>query len=392
MKVMLPPVLIAGIVLMMMVSCSKTGSKPPAAPPSDTTGTGTPGGGTTPKTTDVYVCGSDNGKPCYWKNGTEVIFRGDSGAALSIVVNDTDVYVCGYVNYGPIYWKNGVSVSLQQRNSGGAPTPGYWFATGIAFADSNIYVAVDQRVESPTDVKFDYYAVVNPSGASTEIGATDGLNGATINSIFVSGTDIYSAGSGLQRTGTQNGAALVGVFASYYLNGNEHFLSATPNLSPVEDYVAGAAAGIAVSGSDVYVVGAQAPGLYNTEGNANYPYPIYWKNNVGQALPGPNGGVSGAASSIVLSGSDVYISGSADMNDAFDEAVYWKNGVMTICGSGASLGQSIGVSPSGDVYVAGYQYETGSNNTSAVVWKNGGATMLGTANASMANGVFVYTH
>jgi hypothetical protein len=392
----LQPILIVGVVAILAVSCSKTNSKPPAAPPHDTTGQTTPGGPGGPKTTDVYVCGSDSGNAVYWKNGQEVrlSFNG-AGEARSIFVHDTDVYVAGSINNAAISWKNG-KATVYEVNYQGVPSTNTYLAPGIFYADSTYYVAIDQHVATNYIIKEDFYEVTQPSGASEQKNVYDLGMGPTLNSIFVSGTDVYLAGAGLQSTGENAGTSVMFEFASYYKNGNEHFLPQDQSLiSPGMDYVIGQATGIAVSGNDVYTCGWGAAIGRNDflAGNDAAAVPIYWKNDSVVVLQGNYAGfgITGKANSICLQGSDVYISGYAFFNDNFYNAAYWKNGTITALGDQSSSGNSIGVSPAGDVYVAGDKIDNNNNNT-AVLWKNGAATQLGTAGNSAADAVFVYTH
>ncbi len=55
---------------------------------------------------------------------------------------------------------------------------------------------------------------------------------------------------------------------------------------------------------------------------------------------------------------------------------------------------SIGVSPSGDVYVTGNVtvVQPGEDGTTGIFWKNGSQITLGASTISTANGVFLYTH
>ncbi len=387
--------LIAGIILL-IVSCHKTSDKPPARNPGDSTGTTAPGSGTTSaKTTDIYVCGSDNGKPCYWKNDTEVVLPitgATQGGGLSMVVHGTDVYVAGYAiganGYcSPVYWKNGTPTGLYPRTTAGVPAGGAYLCPSITFADSNVYVAIDQRVDFTIDAKSDSYEKIQPSGVTTQYGVSDLLNGATINSIFVSGADVYCAGSGYQGVGIENNLNVIYPFASYFQNGAETFLPPAQDLYAVEDYVYGQATGIAVSGSDIYVVGWQAPGWNNDGSNDSYSTSVLWKNNVPQKLKWTGGyDAGGSPTSILVADTNVYISGTVT-----NEAVYWKNGVITICDNSNSTGStssaaSVGAAPNGDVYVAG------NDGTTGALWKNGTRQLLGTPGNSIASGVFVYTH
>jgi hypothetical protein len=63
MRANLQALFIVGIVTIVMISCSKKAAIQPRATPPDSTHTGTTGGTGGMTTTDVYVAGSDNGKP-----------------------------------------------------------------------------------------------------------------------------------------------------------------------------------------------------------------------------------------------------------------------------------------------------------------------------------------
>lgn len=81
---------------------------------------------------------------------------------------------------------------------------------------------------------------------------------------------------------------------------------------------------IFVNGADVYSTSNLVLGLGGT--NA----PAYWKNGVEVDLP-MNGAPYGNATSIFVSGNDVYISGTTSQG-----AVLWKNGVYTLLAAGGS--------------------------------------------------------
>jgi hypothetical protein len=132
------------------------------------------------------------------------------------------------------------------------------------------------------------------------------------------------------------------------------------------------ATSIFVSGSDVYVAGR--------EGSATHDIAKYWKNGI--AVPLTDGTGDGYASSIFVDGNDVYVAGTESL--ASGVATYWKNGVPVDLtdGTNSAFAWSIFVSGT-DVYVAGYEYKTtqvGPNqyveNPVAKYWKNGVPTEL----------------
>jgi hypothetical protein len=118
-------------------------------------------------------------------------------------------------------------------------------------------------------------------------------------SILKQGSDIYV-------TGTLNGKA-----ACYWKNGQ------LVVLSPDSVGLA-SAAGIAMLGNDVYIVG----GVSNRS-IAGFNA-VYWKN--GQLFYLTNPSVPGQAISITVSGNDIYIGGNALGTNGQYNAVYWKNG------------------------------------------------------------------
>ena len=123
-----------------------------------------------------------------------------------------------------------------------------------------------------------------------------------------------------------------------------------------------AASSVAISGSDVYVSGWESNGINNIA--------YLWKNGVGEALT--DGTLSAGAAQVIISGTDVYVAGGESGIDAQNNyqsnAGYWKNGVYTALltavpaanpaagYSGGGYVAAIAIEGS-DIYVAGAQYE-----------------------------------
>jgi hypothetical protein len=142
------------------------------------------------------------------------------------------------------------------------------------------------------------------------------------------------------------------------------------------------ATSVTVSGSDVYVAGV--------ESNGSATVAMVWKNGSATALT--DGTLEAAANQIIVSGSDVYVAGGQygfDNNTQFvDEVGYWKNGVFTTLvksdSQGQGGGQAAAIAIEGqDVYVAGTQSittQTGPGtaveNSVPTYWKNGAPTTL----------------
>ena len=140
-----------------------------------------------------------------------------------------------------------------------------------------------------------------------------------------------------------------------------------------EGTLASIATSIVVSGSDVFVAGYGA-----ISGNA-HDFAIYWKD--GSPVFLTDGTQEAVAESIFVDGSDVYVAG-------WDGGVaeYWKNGVAVplnvFDGTNGAEAWSIVVSE-GDVYVAGWEYITTQISPTetyttpvAMLWTNGVPTEL----------------
>jgi hypothetical protein len=109
------------------------------------------------------------------------------------------------------------------------------------------------------------------------------------------------------------------------------------------------ATGIVVSGSDVYVSGKE--GIQA----------VYWKNGVKTVLTPLT---SGIANGILVSGSDVYVVGISD-----GQAAMWKNNVQTTLDPSYSATATAIVNSGNEIFIAG-KIATASSTT-CVYWQNG---------------------
>ena len=127
------------------------------------------------------------------------------------------------------------------------------------------------------------------------------------------------------------------------------------------------ASSVFVSGSDVYVAGDE-----------NQNRAVLWKNGTRQQLSNDES----EANSVFVSGGDVYVAGWDHDVNSDARAVLWKNGTRQQLSNNYSRAYSVYVSGN-DVYVAG------KDNGCAVLWKNGNRQQLSTNYLSFANSVFV---
>jgi hypothetical protein len=186
-----------------------------------------------------------------------------------------------------------------------------------------------------------------------------GLN-SSANKIVVSGNNVYVAGSITDANQSYN--------AVYWKNG------VVTNLG------VGQAFGIAVQGTDVYVVGVM-PNI-NPIPNANPNIPnasvaVVWKNGIVTNL-----GV-GQISDIIISGNDIYMAGYTYTPQGIITATYWKNNAPVNLGPGEA--DAIAVEGT-DVYVTRPFFSQSVQG----YWKNGAFVNMGYDGDTEVTGIAVY--
>lgn len=86
---------------------------------------------------------------------------------------------------------------------------------------------------------------------------------------------------------------------------------------------------------------------------------------------------------------DVYVAG-YEITAGVKTPVYWKNGVITRLSQAGESGQASSIAVSGqDIYVTGSQENSATSTGPATVWKNGTPTNLAGAGDARANRIFV---
>ncbi|MEP7232922.1 MAG: IPT/TIG domain-containing protein [Ginsengibacter sp.] len=217
----------------------------------------------------------------YWKNGQKVILSPTdvSGEVRSLILSNGDVYVGGSENQQPVYWKNGVKHVLPTT------TPSYGRVNALAVDGTDVYAA---GYEADNEGRSVYWK----NGIETILGTLSVVDGGAT-SIAVSGTDVYvsSTDSGdavywkngvrvtlakfpFNNTADANAIAVWGnsvYVAGAYLGDAVYWKDATKIILPKRSFYAQATA-ITFYQSDIYIGGI--------DGNT----PVYWKNGVEVAL------------------------------------------------------------------------------------------------------------
>ena len=122
----------------------------------------------------------------------------------------------------------------------------------------------------------------------------------------------------------------------------------------------------------VYIAGT-------SRNSMNNDFPCYWKDGIRTDLPVPPLSLSGEASSIAVSGTDVYAAGNYDIGSK-GVPCYWKNGIRTDLSpiDNANTAEVTSMYVSGaDLYCAGYS-RSSLNIALPCYWKNGIRTNLST--------------
>lgn len=321
--------LIAGV---SFTSCRKHTSSP------DNTGDNSPTQGPY-----LYVGGNTiNAKAAYWKKSLSqpntITLRDtltDGKNITSIVTSGSDIYMSVFGTNGG-YWKNNTLVTLPNCSS----------VSNITLSGTTVYASGwDKMLNLAYWIGNTKYTLDNPYNLFPDMGVgSSGLTG-----IALSGPNVLVSGS--LSVSNRLGApanALDGDFGMVWANGNLSLLG--KGGLPIFNYHS--TVGIAVAGADVYVAG-RFPDTTHVGG--------YWKNRVWDNV---NNGAF-LPSSIITSGSDVYIAGATyTRNPVYSQqAAYWVNGnLIQLTGSVAT---AIAVDGQ-DVYILGID-----NNNKVVVWKNG---------------------
>lgn len=193
------------------------------------------------------------------------------------------------------------------------------------------------------------------------IGVIVGIDSLLAGSMAILDSSVYIAG-GVRHVISMGSYSIVETVAAYWKDG-----VAFP-LSIASDALQSFATSIAVSGKDVYIAGREI----KTTG----VFPKLWKNS--NPIDVNAGTLNAQFEAITISGTDIFLAGNSGPSSTRQVATYWKNGVAfslsVDANSTYSIASSIAVSGS-DIYVAGWEM----NSEGIIVakfWRNGVATSL----------------
>jgi uncharacterized protein YjdB len=250
-----------------------------------------------------------------------------------------------------------ITVTTQEGSK--AATCNVTVAGGSGPSSGDVYVAGRQSV-SNIIYNGQYHRAHRPrlwkNREPQDLAQKSPIHSGVANSVFISGSDVYVAGAETKGTGYD----LIYTNPVLWKNGDIQYLTSN------NDTYTNAANSVFVHGGNVYVAGV-------LNGNATL-----WKNGVSQRLSSSGGRANG----VFVQGSDVYVVGQES-----NAPVLWKNGFSETLGrlpltSYYDTANSVYVS-GGDVYVAGQAYRM------PVLWKNGSIQQLSTSSGN-AYSVFVH--
>lgn len=204
------------------------------------------------------------------------------------------------------------------------------------------------------------------AGNSTYAAASQVTQNFTVNPAVSPNTTIYMVGTAISSASSQSN--IVNVAEEWQLKSGNPVATSTELPMP-NGMTSSEADAIALSGSDVYVAG--------TASNSANRTAVYWLNG-GPAITLPSSMTISQTNAIAVSGGNVCIVGFESNGPGGGSAVLWVNGAHTTltppAGKAYAGAAAIAVS-GGNVYVAGIAFNT-NEDESAVLWVNGVPTIL----------------
>lgn len=307
---------------------------------------------------NIYISGyegTDTGQiACYWLNRQKFYLTAGktTSVANDITILNNDIYIVGMVDFAACYWKNGEITYLTDGKRSDA--------NNIYIYGSDIYISGCERNASGAEI-----ACYWKNGQKVNL--TDGAISTVAKSIVVSKNNIYVV---IEEGEYIEGGEGLKLASWYWINGKKNSLTVGKNYNFND---------IAVYGDDIYLSGYEKNGLYN---NSAY----YWKN--GQKVKLENVDKSNIASSIFVSGSDIYILGNTTYREQ-KMVWYWKNGDAVFLKKGNKIAEADDIIVFGDdVYVAGTA-ENAAGYRVACYWKNKKICRLNENKTSNATSIII---
>ena len=306
---------------------------------------------------DVYVGGELNGKAAVWKNGVPTTLpSGSSGCIYSVIVDNGNVYATGFVREIPMgpsilkVWKDGVELYVLDTEDATQTDSYSVFVSG----NGDVYTAGRIRLNGVYIGKVWKNGIIEP-GYENSLG---------MNSVFVSGGDVYVAGTTTDTKATvwKNGevhltfdtdtygyaksVAVVDniVYTACYRRIEDAFNICVPHVYKNDTLLyalesTGSSSAMLplvlyVSENDVYVAGHERPGIGEFG-----KVPKLWKNDLAFDLPTTIPDPTFGAHSVYKFNDDVYVAGAP--------RGLWINGIITpFSGDDFCITYSVFVAPS----------------------------------------------
>lgn len=300
-------------------------------------------------------------------------FMADCAVTVVTELTIMNVYTAGYnlnmvsgllATYRPIWGKNNQSWLLD-------PTAYDWgWGYGVSVDDNgDVYIA-GWDDNTPGLIKR-RQAQLWKNGVPAPLAKPFGEDTtSTARAIFISGADIYVGGIVVEFLAGGSGV----IYHPYIWKNN------APQRLPTVYELEGCVTSLSAAGANVYAVGydCSAPGA-----DGRYvPHAAIWENGT-HAFLQEGAGVSSWATSVSVSGGNVYVAGYIKDANGRTHATLWKDGeaqTLTPCAGTDEAYASSVFADGGKVYVAGYSLYRDDLKEwlyTATLWEDGSPTPLG---------------
>jgi hypothetical protein len=290
---------------------------------------------------DIYAGGWANNNPNstsqsdkylvgYWKNGVWVQLGtgtgdGNESGVTSIVISGSDVYATAHGDYWintAGYWKNGVWTALKTTLDPYSATSSNYAgaqANALAISGSDVYAAGSQYAGNDKCCGVGDVAGYWKNGVwyvLSDVGGPSAYYIGPVNSILVSGNNIYASGGDNYSFGGKEEPG-------YWLNSQR--VSLVPSSSSISY---GGSNQIVGSGQSIYISGFETTSASGTTTD----HPGYWKDGAWNPATLPASLTQADGDSIAVFGGDVLLTGTWNANWLSGSTApvgYWENSIWT---------------------------------------------------------------